>query len=68
MGSRMGRADSGHEKRVKEAGEEADDATRELKLSALTIHFFYPPGFAHYIYFGQQHSYCFHTYVLCVLF
>lgn len=41
----MGRTDSGHENRVKEAGEEADDATRELKLSALTIHFFYSPGF-----------------------
>ena len=41
----MGRTDSGHEKRVKEGGEEADDATRELKLSVLTIYFFYSPGF-----------------------
>ena len=45
MDSRMGRTDSGHEKRVKEGGEEADDATRELKLSVLTIYFFYSPGF-----------------------
>lgn len=41
----MGRTDSGHGKRVKEGGEDADDATRELKLSVLTIHFFYSPGF-----------------------
>lgn len=68
MDSRMGRTDTGHEKRVKEGGEEADDATRELKLSVLIIYFFYSQAFAHYIYFGQQHSCCFHMYVLWVLF